>query len=41
LRVLFLKNLVSDGSRELMAGDVPSLGWKRQYGKCQKYKGCD
>jgi hypothetical protein len=40
-RVLLLKDLVSDDSREHMAGDVPSLRGKGQYGKRDKYKGCD
>ncbi len=41
LGVLLVQHLVSDGSREHMAGDVPSRNWKGQYGKREKYKGCD
>jgi len=39
--VLLEKDLVSDGSREHMAGYVPSLCGKGQYGNREKYKGCD
>ena len=31
----------SNGSREHMAGDVPGRSGKGQYGKRQKYEGCD
>ena len=40
-RILLPENLKSDGSREHMAGDVPSQSGKGQYGKREKYKGCD
>ena len=40
-RVLLLKDLIGDDRREHMAGDVPSRSGKRQYGKREKYKGCD
>jgi hypothetical protein len=41
LRVLLLEHLISDGSREHMAGDVPSQSGDRQYGKRDKHQGCD
>jgi hypothetical protein len=41
LRVLLLENLISEGSREHVAGDVPSESGKGQHGKREKYKGCD
>jgi hypothetical protein len=40
-RVLLEKDLVSDGGREHVAGDVPGRSGKGQYGKGEKYKGCD
>jgi len=39
--VLLLEDLVSDGSREHMAGNVPGQSGKGQYSKREKYKGCD
>ena len=41
LGILLLKDLVSDGSREHMVGDVPSRSGNGQYDKREKYKGCD
>jgi hypothetical protein len=41
LRVLLPKDLVSDGGREHVAGDVPGQSGKGQDGKREKYKGCD
>ena len=41
LRVLLLKDLVSDDPREHMAGDVPGRSGKGQYGKREKDEGCD
>ena len=41
LRVLLPKDLVRDGGREHMTGDVPGRSGKGQYGKREKYKGCD
>jgi len=41
LGALLAKNLVSNGGREHMAGDVPSRSGKGQYGKREKYKECD
>jgi hypothetical protein len=41
LRVLLLKDLVSDDPREHVAGDVPSQSGKGQYGKGEEYEGCD
>jgi hypothetical protein len=40
-RVLLLEELISDGGREHMAGNVPGRSGKGQYGKREKYKGCD
>ncbi len=40
-RVLLSENLIGDGSREHMAGDVPGRSWRGQYGNREKYKGCD
>jgi hypothetical protein len=39
LRVLLLEDLVSDCSREHMAGDVPSRS--RWYGKAERYEACE
>jgi len=39
LRVLLPKDLVRDGGREHMTGDVPGRSGKGQYGKREKYKG--
>jgi hypothetical protein len=41
LRVVLLKDLVSNDPREHMAGDVPGRSGKGQYGKGEKYKRCD
>jgi len=41
LRILLLENLIGDGTREHMARDVPGRSGKRQYGKREKYEGCD
>jgi hypothetical protein len=40
-RVILPENLVSDDPREHMAGDVPSRSGEGQYGKREKYQGCD
>jgi hypothetical protein len=40
-RVLLLEDLVRDGRREHMGGDVPGRSEKEQYGKREKYKGYD
>jgi hypothetical protein len=39
--LLLLEDLIGDDPREHMAGDVPSRSMKRQYGKREKYEGCD
>jgi hypothetical protein len=39
LRVLLLKDLISDGGGEHMAGDVPGRSGKRQYGEGEKNEG--
>jgi hypothetical protein len=36
-----LEDLISDGGGEHMAGDVPSQSGKGEYGKREKYQGCD
>jgi hypothetical protein len=36
-----LKDSVGDDPRQHVAGDVPGRSGKRQYGKREKYKGCD
>jgi hypothetical protein len=41
LRVLLLKDLVRDDARDHVAGNVPSRRGEGQYGKREKYKGCD
>ena len=41
LRILLLEDLVSDGTRDHVAGDVPGQSEKGRYGKHEKYKGCD
>ena len=38
---LLPEDLVSDGGREHVAGYVPPEGGKAQYGKREKYEGCD
>jgi hypothetical protein len=38
---LVFKKLISRGTREHMAGDVPSRSGKGQYDKREKYEGCD
>jgi hypothetical protein len=40
-RVLLLEDLVNDDAREHVAGNVPGHSGKGQYGKGEKYKGCD
>ena len=40
-RTLLLKDLISNCSREHMAGDVPGRGGKGQYGKRKKHQECD
>ena len=39
--VLLLKDSVGADPRQHVAGDVPGRSGKRQYGKREKYKGCD
>jgi hypothetical protein len=41
LGVLLPENLVSNDPGEHMAGYVPSRSRKGQYGKREKYQGCD
>jgi hypothetical protein len=41
LGILLLKDLVNDGSGEHMSRYVPGRSGKGQYGKREKYEGCD
>jgi hypothetical protein len=41
LRVLLLEDLIGDGSREHVAGNVPSRSSEGAYGKREKYEGSD
>jgi hypothetical protein len=41
LGVLLPEDLISNGNKEHMAGNIPGQRGKGQYGKREKYKGCD